>query len=107
MYAASSGPVDDPMLPPTWKSDCAKPWRQPHQGERHTHRKRVRLRLPIGKCANNRLKERSGCLVGERDESDLTEVQIVGLLEDRIDGRQYRLHQVVKAVAHTDRGEDA
>src|SRR5262245_61026114 len=25
MKAASSGPVEDPKLPPTWKSDCANP----------------------------------------------------------------------------------
>ena len=27
--AASSGPSDEPALPPTWNSDCAKPWRPP------------------------------------------------------------------------------
>ena len=29
MKAASTGPSDDPTLPPTWNSDCAKPWRPP------------------------------------------------------------------------------
>ena len=29
MYAASSGPVAEPALPPTWNSDCAKPCRPP------------------------------------------------------------------------------
>ena len=29
MKAASSGPIADPALPPTWKSDCAKPCRPP------------------------------------------------------------------------------
>ena len=29
MKAASSGPSDWPKLPPTWNSDCAKPWRPP------------------------------------------------------------------------------
>ena len=27
--AASSGPNDEPMLPPTWNSDCARPCRPP------------------------------------------------------------------------------
>ena len=27
--AASSGPMADPRLPPTWNSDCARPWRPP------------------------------------------------------------------------------
>jgi hypothetical protein len=25
MKAASSGPMADPVLPPTWKNDCANP----------------------------------------------------------------------------------
>ena len=29
MNAASSGPSDDPKLPPVWKSDCANPCRPP------------------------------------------------------------------------------
>ena len=27
--AASSGPSEEPKFPPTWKIDCAKPWRPP------------------------------------------------------------------------------
>ena len=27
--AATSGPIALPVLPPTWKIDCAKPWRPP------------------------------------------------------------------------------
>ena len=29
MAAASSGPSDEPTLPPTWKTDCANPCRPP------------------------------------------------------------------------------
>ena len=29
IQAASSGPVAEPALPPTWKIDCASPWRPP------------------------------------------------------------------------------
>ena len=29
MNAASSGPIAEPTLPPTWNSDCASPWRPP------------------------------------------------------------------------------
>ena len=29
MNAASSGPSDEPKLPPVWNSDCAKPCRPP------------------------------------------------------------------------------
>src|ERR1700687_3351089 len=29
MKAASNGPEDDPIWPPTWNTDCAKPWRPP------------------------------------------------------------------------------
>ena len=27
--AAVSGPNAEPVLPPTWNSDCARPWRPP------------------------------------------------------------------------------
>jgi hypothetical protein len=27
--AASSGPMDEPTLPPTWNIDCASPWAPP------------------------------------------------------------------------------
>ncbi len=27
--AARSGPTADPTFPPTWKNDCANPWRPP------------------------------------------------------------------------------
>ncbi len=27
--ATISGPIDEPTAPPTWNSDCAKPWRPP------------------------------------------------------------------------------
>src|SRR5277367_7124091 len=29
IQAASSGPIALPALPPTWKIDCANPWRPP------------------------------------------------------------------------------
>ena len=29
MKAARSGPSAEPKLPPTWKNDCANPWRPP------------------------------------------------------------------------------
>ncbi|OIQ70008.1 hypothetical protein GALL_483860 [mine drainage metagenome] len=29
IHAASSGPVAVPAFPPTWKIDCASPWRPP------------------------------------------------------------------------------
>ena len=29
IHAASSGPMALPALPPTWKIDCARPWRPP------------------------------------------------------------------------------
>ena len=38
MKAASSGPIADPALPPTWKSDCAKPCRPPEAMPRHARR---------------------------------------------------------------------
>ena len=63
--------------------------------------------LRVGEQADDRLEQRRGGLVGERDQADLPEVERVGVLEDRIDRRQDRLHQVVEHVAEADRAQDA
>ena len=60
----------------------------------------------VGIDADQRLEQRGGQLESERDKTDLSEVERVGILEDRIDRRQQRLHHVVEAVAHAQRRED-
>ena len=41
------------------------------------------------------------------DQPDLAEVEMVGSLEDRIDGGDDRLHHVVEQMAEADGGQDA
>ena len=75
--------------------------------KRHTGRKRIGSRASVGEVSDDRLQQRRRRLVGKRDETDLPEVQAIRRLQDRIDSRQHRLHQIVQAVADADRGQDA
>jgi hypothetical protein len=63
----------------------------------------------MGVCidADQRLEQRSGDLERSRDHADLTEVQMIGGFQDRIDGGHDRLHHVIKKVAETDGSKDA
>ena len=51
------------------------------------------------------LKQRGRELVGEPNQADLREVEVVGGFEDGVDSRQQRLHHVIEAMAQTDRAE--
>ena len=53
-----------------------------------------------------RLEQRSGQLKGQRDQSDLREIQTVGILDERIDRRQQRLHHVVEQMREAERHHD-
>ena len=48
---------------------------QPDQREAHADRERVRLRLLVGVEADQRLQQRGGELVGQRDQADLAEAR--------------------------------
>ncbi len=75
--------------------------------ERHADRQRIRLRPPVCVEADDRLQQRGGELVGQRDQTDLAEIEVEAALEDRIDRRQQRLHHVVQQVAEAQRRQDA
>ena len=51
----------------------------------------------------------NGCrdLRRERDQPDLPEVEVIGILQDRINRRHYRLQHVVQKMAKADRGQDS
>ena len=146
MKAASSGPIAGPALPPTWKSDCARPCRPPEarramredsgwktaepkpimqapstrtseavgiaehdqaeEGARHADRQRIGHRPAIGDQSDHRLQQRGGDLEGQRQQADLDEIEIVIRLEQRIERRQQRLHDVVDQMAEADRHHD-
>ena len=80
---------------------------QPDQGEGHAGRQRVRSRPAVGVESHQRLQQRRGELRGERDQADLAEIEVVGLLEQGIDGRDHRLHHVVQQMAKADRAQHA
>ena len=63
--------------------------------------------LDVGERPDEGLEQRRRRLIRKRDEPDLSEIQVVGRLEERIHGRQHRLHQIVQAVADADRRQDA
>jgi hypothetical protein len=79
---------------------------QSDQRERHPRRERVRLRAPVGERADDWLQQRRRHLVGERDQSNLSERQFVHVLENRVGRRQHRLHQIVQPVADADGAKD-
>ena len=66
---------------------------------------RVGLRPLVGVEADDRLQQRRGELIGERDEADLPEVELEARLQHRIDRRQQRLQHVVQQVADADGDE--
>jgi hypothetical protein len=78
---------------------------EPREGECHAGHERVGLRATVGHVADDRLQQRRGDLVRERDESDMSEVEREGRLEDWVDRRQQRLHHVVQEVTDAERAE--
>jgi len=90
----------------------AECWRQrQHQNSRerkaHSHCERIRHGPLVGVEPDQRLQKTCHHLVGERQQSDLAEVQMKGALENGIDRRQQRLHHVIDEMADADRGQDA
>ena len=57
------------------------------------------------KCPTTRLQQRRGELERQRDHADLREVQRVGVLQDRIDRGDQRLHGVVEEMREADAGQ--
>src|SRR4051812_43829981 len=55
--APSSGPNDDPRLPPTWNSDCASPYRPPDaiRAMRDDSGWKIDDPTPISPAASNRI----------------------------------------------------
>ena len=62
--------------------------------------------MGVGIDADQGLEQRGGDLEGRGDHADLAEVEVVGSLEDRVDGGYDGLHHVVEEMAERDRPED-
>jgi hypothetical protein len=89
------------------KLRCHRQQDQAAQGETHAQRQRIRHRPAVGEHAHQRLQQRRGELVGQRDQSDLAEIEREIVLEDRIDGEDQRLDHVVEQMRKTDGAKDA
>ncbi len=74
--------------------------------ETHPERERVGLRPAIGVEPHKRLEKRGGELVHERDQSDVPEVELERVFQNRINRRDERLHGVVEQMRETERGQD-
>ena len=79
---------------------------QPHQRRGHAASDRIGQRPLVGVDADHRLQQRRRALEGQRQEAKLHIVEPVALLEDRIDRRQQRLHDVVDQVTGGHRKDD-
>ena len=75
---------------------------QSEEGEAHADRERERLRLLVGEMPDQRLQQRGRELERQRDHADLPIVQRIGVLQDRIDGGDQRLHGVVEEMREAD-----
>ena len=56
----------------------------------------------VGEMPDHRLQQRCGELERQRDHSDLRKVQRIARFQDRINGRNQRLHGVVEKVRNAD-----
>ncbi len=68
------------------------------QGEPHADHHRIRHRMLVGVEPDQRLQQRGRDLEGQRHQPDLTEIERIGGLDDRIDRRDQRLDHVVEQV---------
>ncbi len=76
------------------------------EGEAHPERERIRLRPAVGVEPHKRLEERGGELIHERDQSDVPEIQLERVFQNRINRRDERLHGVVEQMRETERGQN-
>ena len=75
---------------------------QPEQREAHPRGERVGARMAVCIESDEGLQQRRGHLENQRDDSDLGEREAEFLLQERVDGRDHRLHHVVQQVGDAD-----
>ena len=80
---------------------------QSRQREAHAGRQRVGERALVGIEADHRLQQACRELEGQGDDANLPEVEPELVLQDRVDGRNERLYDVIQAMRDADRDQDA
>src|SRR2546423_3923856 len=73
----------------------------------HSQSERERLRMSVGKRANERLQQRRGELVRERDQADVAVIEPQLRLQDRINRGDQRLKRVVDEMSEAEREKNA
>src|ERR1700730_14772314 len=75
---------------------------QSGQGDTHAHREGIGLRPAVGMETDERLEDGGRQLLGEGDQAYLAEIEMEGILEERIDRGNQRLQRVVQEVEEAD-----
>jgi hypothetical protein len=75
------------------------------QRDAHPDRERERSRATVGVEPDERLQQRRRELEGQRDQADLGEGERISVLQDRIDGGDKRLDQVVQQMGEAERAQ--
>ena len=86
---------------------CIGQSQQPDHHDGHTRRQSPRRRAFVEIESGQRLKDRTGQLEYQRDETDLGETERQIVLQHRIDGRNDRLQRIVKKVRHAQSPQNA
>ncbi len=72
----------------------------------HADRQRIGQRASVGIHADQRLQQRSSPLESQGEQADLPEVEMVAVLQQRINRGKQRLHHIVDEMAQADRQND-
>ncbi len=98
-------PINDAASNSNREAGRNRQQQQTQQGKNHAHRQGVRQGLAVGVLPDKGLQDRRRHLVGQRQQADLTEIQMERGLQDGIDGRQQGLHRIIEQMAETHRYE--
>lgn len=99
--AEKTGSDQDPRV--VWREG------QHHEAAEHADHapdKRIGRGAAIHEVANEGLQKRGGELIRERDQTDLTEIEVVAGFENRINGREQRLNDVIQEMGEADGDQD-
>src|ERR1700686_1641703 len=79
---------------------------QTDQRDAHADRQKIRFVMFVAVQADPRLQQRCRECSGERNQSNLPEIQMKRVAQQRINRRQQRLHRVIQQMAKTDRQQN-
>ncbi len=98
-------PINDRGQQQHCKAGRNRQQQQTQQGKNHAHRQGVWQGLAVGVLPDKGLQDGRRHLVGQGQQTDLTEIQMERGLQNWIDGRQQGLHRIIEQMAETHRDE--